>query len=1100
LENEQAQRITMLHQMYNFYPKKLVQPPGYASKFLLTMKLTTVFLFVAIMQVSATTWAQKVSLSESGSSLKDVFGKISDQTGCDFLASSSVLNQAKPVTIRVENEDLAKVLEMIFFKQPLAYEMQGKIVVVIAKEADHSPNNSSNAQDIFGKVVDETARPLPGATIKLKGTNIVGITRADGTFNFTTSMQNPVLLISFIGYENQEYRIDSKTSFPLQITLTPLVGSLNQVQVIGYGTTTKRFNTGSTGTVTRKEIENQPVSNPLAALQGRISGVLVQTQNGLPGGGIKIQIRGQGSLASGTDPLYIVDGVPFLSTAIGGNGAAAGANGAVSPLSIINPGDIERIDILKDADATAIYGSRAANGVVLITTKKGAKGKETITVNMSEGVSRISRLNNPLLNLPEYLQLRREAFKNDGEVPDIYSAPDLATWDTTKSTNWQRYFYGGTAHVTNVQASLSGGDQLNQYLISGNYHREGTIFPGDESYVKGGGFFTFTHHSANNKFTNSTSINYNKDRNQTLYASINSQSSLLPPNFPIYNADGKFNWDIANPAALLLQKQESNSNYFNVNETLDYKLTSSWSVHLNAGYNNYQLHQIATLPLASQDPTYAPQAKAFFQDDQSEKYILEPQLNFNHKIGNGFLTALLGGTYQNQKSTGTFIEGDGISNPTLLGNLSAASIISNHSNTYSLYKYASVFSRINYKWQDKYLLDFNFRRDGSSRFGPDHQFGNFYAIGAAWIFSEEAYFKHNLPFISFGKLRSSIGTTGNDQINDYQYLASYGPDNIYAGISTLTPTKVANPNYSWETTHKFEVALELGLFSNRLMFTGAWYRHSSGNQLIDYKVPLITGFATYQANFPATIQNDGIELDLDARVIDQENFHWQTSINVTLPKNTLKSFPNLEGSSYAYSYVVGQDLNVYRGFHFLGVDPQTGKAKLEDVNHDGAISAPGDLVVLGKTSPDLYGGLSNEISWKAFEMDFTWEFVKRKYPGYQPLLGGYPQNDPSYVTKRWQKPGDITDIPRASIDLSISQYNSSQLSGANYARLKNVSVSYNMPVSLCGNLGIKALKVYLNGENLLVIANKQRFDPELSGNSIGIPPLKTLILGFKASL
>lgn len=1052
-----------------------------------------------MLSISAYAQSQSISLEETQASLKQVFKDISKQSGLNFIASNSVLKLSKPVTINVKNQSVKAVLDEIFSHQPLQYEFHDAIVVVTAKTFSDKKTSKINSV-ISGIVTDEDGKPLPGATVKINDSPIIGVTRPDGTFSFVTPMEHPVLMVSFIGYNQQELIINSDERTNIKIQLTAQITSLNKVQIIGYGTTTKRFNTGSTGTLTSKEIENQPVSNPLAAIQGRISGVLVQTQNGLPGGGISVQIRGQGSLASGTDPLYIVDGIPFLSASLSGNGAAAGVNGAISPLSIINPEDIERIDILKDADATAIYGSRAANGVVLITTKKGAKGKQTFNINISEGINRIARLDNPLLNLGQYLKLRRDAFANDGVTPDIYSAPDLMKWDTTKSTNWSKYFFGGTAHVTNIQGSLSGGDEFNQYLISGNYHREGTIFPGDESYIKGGGYFTFSHQSANKKFNSSTSLNYNKDDNKTLYQSISSQNFLLPPNFPIYNQDGSYNWDIANPVAFLEQKQESQSDYLNINQSFEYKITKGWSIHLNSGYNNYKIHQVATLPLSSQNPAYGPLATAYFEDDLSQKYIIEPQLNFNLNIGSGTLTALAGGTYQYQKNEGAFIEGDGVSNPALLGSLSAASTISNHYGTYSLYKYVSVFSRLNYQWQQKYIIDLNFRRDGSSRFGPDHQFGNFYAVGAGWIFSEENFFKKDLPFFSYGKLRGSIGTTGNDQIPDYQYIATYGSSTNYNGISTLIPTRVANPDYSWETTHKLEVALELGFFANRLMMTGAWYRHLSSNQLIDYKIPYITGFATYQANFPATIENTGVELELDGKIIDAGQFHWRSSANLTIPKNKLKSFPNLAGSSYANNYVVGQDLSVYKGFHFLGVDQQTGNANFEDLNNDGIISAPADLVVLGKSSPDLYGGWSNEFSWKDFEFSFNWEFVKRKYPGYQPLLGGYPQNDPLYVTQRWEKPGDLTNIPKASVNLSTSNYNSSQLDDASYVRLKNISFSYNLPNRVTGKLGLKSFRLYINGENLFVIANKNRFDPELSGNSIGIPPLKTIVVGLKASL
>ncbi|WP_419699464.1 SusC/RagA family TonB-linked outer membrane protein [Mucilaginibacter sp. NFX135] len=955
------------------------------------------------------------------------------------------------------------------------------------------------SQTLSGKVTDEQGKPLPGATVLLQGTRVPAITSADGTFKLFVTVRSGTLTVSFIGFPKASIPFEHTRAAPLSIQLTPDLSALNEVQVIGYGTTTKRFNTGSVASISAKEIENQPVSNPLAALQGRASGVLVQTTNGLPGGGIKVQIRGQGSLASGTDPLFIVDGVPFLSTSPYGSGALNGANGIISPLSIINPDDIESIDILKDADATAIYGSRAANGVVLITTKKGKKGGDRVTIDLSHGISKISRIS-PVLGLSDYLKLRREAFSNDGITPDINTAPDLLKWDTAKSTDWQRYFYGKTAQVTTLQTSIAGGNDNNQYLFSLNYRNEGTILPGDENYKKGGGYFNFNHSSTDQRFNFALSVNYNKDNNHTLYSAINSGAFSIPPNFPVRNSDGSYNWDISNPVAALEQKQRSNTDYINVSTSLGYKLFPGMDAKISLGYNRYALDQVATLPQDSQDPSFDPLPTAYFSNSVSQRYILEPQLNYRKEISGDVLTALIGGTFQHVENTGYTLEGDGVSNPALLGNLGAANTIVNQINTYSLYKYVSIFGRVNYNRDKKYLININFRRDGSSRFGPGKQFGNFYAIGGAWIFTEENGIKRSLPFLSHGKLRGSYGTTGNDQISDYQYISSYNAGTVYGGTSTLSPARVANPDYSWETTRKLEAALELGFIHDRILFTTAWYRHNSSKQLIAYKIPYLAGFASYQANFPAVIQNTGLELDLKVQALSGKGLNWTSTINLTLPKNKLKSFPNIEGSSYANTYIVGQDLSVKKGLKLLGVDPQTGIAQFADINNDGKITTPADLVVLGKTSPDLFGGWTNSFSYKGFALDVTMEFVKRRYLGYQPLLGAYPYNDPLFVLNRWQKPGDVTDIPRASVNIVSSQYNSTQLPDASYGRLKNLAISYTPKAALLKRLGLKGLQLYINGQNLWVIANKQRFDPEISGGSGGVAPLKSIIFGLKTTL
>jgi len=985
-----------------------------------------------------------------------------------------------------------------------------KIILIIVMAAlclnfrAQAQNITAPEKAISGKVTDEQGKPLPGAAVKLNQSTNGTITDSQGNFKITHVPARGILIISFVGYQAYQYSYDINHAESLVVQLKPDANSLNEVQVIGYGTITKRFNTGSVSTVTSDVIEKQPIDNPLAALQGRVPGVLVQTQNGLPGGNITIQIRGQGSITSGTDPLYIIDGVPFLSAPIYGSGLATGANGAISPFSIINPGDIESISILKDADATSIYGSRAANGVILITTKKGAIGKDNFTIDVNQGFSRISR-SYQYLNLQQYLQLRNDAFKNDGLIPSsdpnsATYAPDLKVWDTTKSTNWQKYFYGGTAATTNIQASLSGGDANTHYLASMNYHDEGSILPGNESYERGGGYLDIEHTSNNKKLSTSFTLSYNKDDNHTLFSFGDSNGSL-PPDFPVYNPDGSYNWSIDNnPVASLGEKQTSQSSYLNLNSLVKYTFVQGLDAKISAGYNNYTLNQVATLPASAQDANYSPIDMAYFANSNSERYIIEPQINYTKHYKDVILTTLLGGTYQNVITQGSNIEGDGVSNPALLGNLGSASTITNKSNTYTAYKYESIFGRINYNWQQKYLIDVNLRRDGSSRFGPGKQFGNFYAFGGGWIFSEEQFIKDNLPALSFGKLRSSYGLTGNDQIPDYQYLSTYSSGSNYGGVSTLTPSRIANPDYSWETTKKFEVALELGFLMDRILFTSAWYKNTSSNQLISYTIPYITGFASYQANFPAVIQNTGLELELNTQPIKGKDFNWNANFNLTIPKNKLVSFPNIANSSYANTYVVGQDLSIVKAYQFIGVNQQTGLAQYKDVNGDGNLSFAADAVVAGKTSPDLFGGFNNSFSYKGIQLDVFFEFVKRSLPGYYPALGTSALNDPVFVLNRWEKPGDVTSIPGATTNASNFEFSTAEFSDASYVRLKNLALSYNIKSSLLQQWNFKEIKIFIQGENLFVLANDKRFDPEISSSTGQIPPLRTLTVGFKLTL
>jgi TonB-linked SusC/RagA family outer membrane protein len=963
-----------------------------------------------------------------------------------------------------------------------------------AQNNPHPPTSN-----IIGKVTDEQGQPLPGATIKLKGTNIFVVTDESGAFKMSPVPTTGLLVISFVSYQTTEINYNTANRNSLIIILKPDHNSLNEVQIVGYGTTTKRLNTGSVTSISSEIISNQPVSNPLSSLQGRASGVSIQTQNGLPGGNISVQIRGQGSLASGTDPLYIVDGVPFLSSPVLPYSQLS-ANGPISPFGVLNPGDIASIDILKDADATAIYGSRGANGVVLITTKKGSSGKTNFTIQASQGYSQISRYA-PYMNLPQYLQMRTEAYKNDGITPTASDAPDLLVWSQTKSTDWQKYEFGNKAHMTTLQTSLSGGSPTTNFLFSMNYRNEGSILPGDVNYKKGGGYLNIDQVSDDKRFKATLTVNYTLDDNHTLY---NASTTIagLSPNYPIYDSDGSYNFEANyNPVAQLNQKSRIQSDNLIANVLLQYNLCKDLSFKISSGYTKYNLTQLATLPSEAQSNLYfTPDATMYLTNNSSSSWIIEPQVNYSISSKFGALTALIGSTLQERLQQGSVLTGIGVNNPALLGNIGSASNVYG-SNDYSDYKYVSFFGRINYNWQRKYVLNLNFRRDGSSRFGNNRQFGDFGAVGGAWLFAQEDLIRDNLTFLSFGKLRASYGVTGNDQIPDYQYLTAYNSGAVYNGITSLAPSRIANPNYSWETTKQLEAAIELGFLKNQIMLTVARYRRKSDNQLVTYPLPYQSGFSGYQANLPAVVQNSGWEFDLNTINIEKDNFSWKSSINFTVPTNKLVAYPGLASSSYANTFVVGQDLSIVKGYQFLGVDPKTGNAQLKDVNNDGFVKFPEDVVVLGKTSPVFYGGFNNTLSYKGFQFDLFFEFRKQNSQEFKPGYGSLIENEPTYILGRWKQPGDQTTIPKYST-ITVNQLNASNASfgDASYLRVKNVALSYHIPLSILKQIHISAIQIFLQGENAWTFANKKRPDPEIDGSLGSIPPLKTFIAGLKVTL
>ncbi|MGI8597617.1 MAG: TonB-dependent receptor plug domain-containing protein, partial [Chitinophagaceae bacterium] len=437
--------------------------------------------FFLLLLVAFDAGAQQVSLTLKEASLESVFSEIKKQTGFNFVYTSEEIKKSKPVTITLRNIPLKEALNQIFQNQPLGFTLEENYIVIHVKPEEPRKND----YEIRGKVVDEKGEGISSASIRLKDTKEGTATDDAGNFLIKSEKENIILQISSVGYENRE--VLASASRVQSIELKTEYNQLDETVVIAYGTTTRRLNTGSVSKISSEVISQQPVLNPISAIQGRAPGVFVTTLNGLPGGNIKVEIRGRGSVSAGTEPLYIVDGVPYSSTPLNkGFSDFIAVNGEISPLNNINPLDIESIEVLKDADATAIYGSRGANGVILITTKKGRGGKTNFNINVSQGVSKIAVLPQ-LLNLQQYLQLRREGFVNDNRTPSNNTAPELMLWDTTKFTNWPKYIWGGTANVTNIYSSITGGNLNTTFLLSGYFRREGSILPGNEKYSRVGG-------------------------------------------------------------------------------------------------------------------------------------------------------------------------------------------------------------------------------------------------------------------------------------------------------------------------------------------------------------------------------------------------------------------------------------------------------------------------------------------------------------------------------------------------------------------------------------------------------------------------------------
>lgn len=969
-------------------------------------------------------------------------------------------------------------------------------------QTDQATKAIAKNQKISGTVTDATG-PLQGVNVTVQNTTTTTQTDASGAYTIS-ALPTQTLTFSHIGHTTQNIPINGRSV--INARLSEDATALKEVTVnAGYYSVKEKERTGSISKVKAGDIAKQPVSNPLAALQGRMPGVSVSQTTGVPGGGFEIQIRGRNSIRTeGNAPLYLVDGVPYNSDSAGSTllSGALLPGGGLSPLNSINPNDIERIEVLKDADATSIYGSRGANGVVLITTKKGRAGKTRFGLNSYTGAGSLTRKMD-LLDTETYLAVRRKAFANDNIATYPASAYDInGTWDQSRYTDWQQELVGGTALVNSIQAQLSGGNAQTRFLLSGTHYRETTVFPGDFAYRKLGFNSSLDHDSQDGRFFVGLQLNYVADKNDLLATDLYKTALRLAPNAPaLYDAGGNLNWENStweNPLRLLRETYLAKNNNLVASGTLGYKLLKGLEAKAVTGYTDSRLQEQKVSPSTVYNPALnygADRSFLMLNNARQQSWSFEPQLSYQAQLGPGTLSALAGGTLQERIREQLGLYGGNFASNALITNLMAASQVLVLGSEKSKYRYSALFARVNYALRDKYFLNLTGRRDGSSRFGPGNRFAAFGAIGAAWVFGNEAWLKSKLPVLSFGKLRASYGTTGSDQIGDYQFMDTYGSSGVaYQGVIGLDPIRLYNPDFSWETNRKTEAAIDLGFLGDRIFTTVAHYRNRSQSQLVGIPLPATTGFSSISANLPATVQNTGWEVELRATPLRTPTFNWTLSVNLTLPKNELVEFPNLEGSTYASQYVVGQPLDIRQVYHYTGTHPVTGAYQFEDYNGDGQITSA-DRKKTVVVAPEYFGGLSNSLSYKSWQLDFLLQFVKQLGSNYA-LTAGIPGAFGNLPVEAIEADNlqPYTSGANSALVTAFSRYAGSDAaySDASFVRLKNLSLGYTLPRIMKQ----ASCRLYVQGQNLLTFTRYRGADPENQSNGY-LPPLKMTTFGMQ---
>ncbi|PTS92465.1 TonB-dependent receptor [Pedobacter sp. HMWF019] len=944
------------------------------------------------------------------------------------------------------------------------------------------------AQDITikGEVKDQQGLPLPGVSVKVKGTSQGAMTGANGSF-LLKAPADATLTFSFIGYKTTEQAVAGKTT--LNVTLTDDNNQLNEVVVVGYGTQTKKDLTSAIVSVSSKDIENQPITNAVQAIQGKAAGVQVSSQSGKPGAGITVSIRGNTSILASNSPLYVIDGVTSRDA------------------SFINPNDIESMTILKDASAAAIYGSSGANGVVLITTKKGTQ-KLAVGFNAFTGFSNLWK-KEKVLNRDQYIALMQELG---------YGVEGLGN----ENTDWQKKTFG-TGIQNNYQLSLSGGIKGGQYAFSSGYQQDkGVVAPAklDKYTMHFNGSQSLTSWLklyATAALTSKNSIdvpdNAGAAKGGTIIAAL-----ATPPTIGVYNADGTY---ASNPykagsenpyGAAFAAKNNTNELRFlgsfaaEIKFTKDLSFKSSISANNRDAYYTYFLDPYMT--------TYGRDQKGLYNNNKTKDHVWlnENILSYVKNVDKNAFTATAGMTLQSSDYLYTpYSESNFLgANKQLLprGSNVPAQVV-----TAAQWTKRSYLARVTYAYDSKYLFTSNFRADGSSRFGKDNKYGYFPSASVGWRISGENFLKDSKS-INDLKLRASWGKVGNDEgIGDYPYLELYQPD----AQGNYTLSQLPNNQLQWEASTQTNLGLDLSMFNSRITFTADAYLKKTNNLLINQPLPNSVGFGKIVKNVGA-VENKGLEFVLSTKNVEGKKFTWNTDLNFSLNRNKVTSlgdkvssisFGGIYQRDDAIRVEVGRPLGSFYGYVATGVNPETGMEIYKDLDGDNQITAA-DRTFIGSAQPKFTYGVNNTLTYGNFGLTFLFQGVQGNdiYNASRMELESLndSKNQLATVLNRWTPQNKITDIPKAVKDDTDNTKTSSRfVENGSYLRLKTATLSYNFGQMALGKLKMSKVMIYASSYNLLTFTKYKGFDPEVNqydanGPSMGVdygtyPQSRTFLFG-----
>ncbi|MBC7743997.1 MAG: TonB-dependent receptor [Flavobacterium sp.] len=927
--------------------------------------------------------------------------------------------------------------------------------------------------------------PLPGVSVKVKGSSVGTQTGANGNYTLTLPENSNTLIFSYIGYVEKEIAIG--TNNIINTSLQNDTRQLSEVVVVGYGTQSRALSTQTISSVKSESFKNVPVISPQQVLQGQAAGVNMVNSSGILGAAAQITIRGGSSLNAGGQPLYVVDGVP-LNT--GDYTQAQGGSSGLNPLLNINANDIESLSVLKDASAVAIYGSRGANGVVLIKTKSGQYNTPgTVNFDFYTGLSKPTDILK-YMNADQFRQFRTEYLQANALTVPAYP---------TTGFDWAEGVLR-TGQVNNFNLNTSGGSEKTKYFVGGTYSDESGFTIGN-NLGKLSGRFNFQHNLSDRvRF----GVNYNLARvksdrigaENSTYAPLTSAYLQLPYVVP-FDAEGNFvnTGFIQNVLGLEATGYNNLTSTRNTgNAFAEFDILKGLTFKTDWGIDNVLFDE-----RYREVDLFTPGGYAYVSESGDNKWLTQNTLNYNRIFGEKHsFSGLLGYSFETARNTNNLLDGSGFASDAL-PNLGSASTPTTASQTAFEYALESQFARLNYGYADKYLLEGSVRRDGSSRFGSNSKYGVFYAVSGGWILSNENFFNKENKFAQFLKLTASYGTAGNDAIGYYNYLGTFDAGQAYNDVSAAVPNRVANADLSWEETAQLDLGLTARVL-NRLDVQLNYYNKLTSGLLANVPYPFTTGFPSASRNV-GEMRNRGFEITLGSENVKTRDFTWSTNFNIGFNKNTVISLPenrdpegrNFISGSTAQRAIVGESRNSFYLIKYKGINPETGNAEWFSKNGTPTTTpVAADRLVVGHADPDFVGGFTNNFRYKSFDLSAFFNFAY----GNKVLIDGLrftenfstgSFNKSTDLLNYWKQPGDRAFAPALNsvTRATYSQLSTNHLQDGSYARLKTLTLGYNLPTQLMNRTKlVRSARIYALGQNILTIKNKdfRGPDPEVSAN------------------